>query len=76
MLTGAALLVPAVLFGLALTSFPLPAQSPTAGFVGIVRDSTGAAVPGATIKVRNTETNSLRELTTDQVGSGFGCGSG
>lgn len=40
----------------------------TGGFVGIVRDASGAAIPGAAIDVRNVETNSLRRGSTDVEG--------
>ena len=40
------------------------AQNPSAAVVGIVRDATGSSVPGATIRVRNMDTNSLREAVS------------
>jgi hypothetical protein len=51
-----------------MAGVPLGGQSPTAGFVGIVRDATGAGVPGAAIKVRNTQTNNLRDVVSDHAG--------
>jgi hypothetical protein len=37
--------------------------------VGDVKDSTGGAIPGATVTITHTETNVSREAATDQVGS-------
>jgi len=37
--------------------------------VGDVKDSTGGAIPGATVTITHTETNVSREASTDQVGS-------
>src|SRR5689334_22991668 len=51
-----------------LHGFIIQAQSPTAGFVGTVHDPSGASVTGAAIRVRNIETNSLREMLTDSQG--------
>ena len=48
--------------------FPMRAQSPTAGAVGIIRDSSGAVVPDATVKVRNMDTNILRKGVSGQDG--------
>jgi hypothetical protein len=50
----------------AIASF---AQLPTAKIVGTVKDSSGASVPGAMIKVTNVDTNITRTLTTDSDGS-------
>ncbi len=44
------------------------AQSTNAGFVGIIRDSSGAAVPGAAIRARNVNTNLLREALSEHDG--------
>jgi hypothetical protein len=55
----AAALVPAAAF----------AQTAATGTIeGIVTDTTGAVVPGATVVVKNVETNLTRELTTDESG--------
>jgi carboxypeptidase family protein/TonB-dependent receptor-like protein len=45
------------------------AQLPTAKIVGTVKDSSGASVPGAMVKVTNVDTNVTRTLTTDSDGS-------
>jgi hypothetical protein len=45
------------------------AQLPTAKIVGTVKDSSGASVPNATVKVTNTDTNVSRTVMTDADGS-------
>ena len=45
------------------------AQLPTAKIVGSVKDTSGASVPNASVKVTNTDTNITRTLTTDSGGS-------
>jgi hypothetical protein len=45
---------------------PVLAQNPTATIVGTIRDATGAVIAGASIGVRNTETNDVR---TAQAGA-------
>ncbi len=54
-----------------LLSFPLAihAQTYYGAIVGNVTDATGAAVPGATVTVRNTGTNSTYTATTTGHGS-------
>ncbi len=53
----------------ALLPTPVPAQTAATGNVeGVVTDTSGAVVPGATVVVRNMETNLTRELTTDEAG--------
>src|SRR5713226_5056978 len=54
-----ALVLAAQLFGQATTS---------GSILGKVTDPTGASVPGATVKVINTDTGTTRELTTDPSG--------
>jgi carboxypeptidase family protein len=58
----------AVLMVLTLVS-PVLAQTPTATLVGDIKDSSGAAVPGATIAIRNTATNISRTGQTDDSGA-------
>jgi hypothetical protein len=45
------------------------AQVNKSNLVGVARDSSGAAVPGVTVKITNTATGAIREEVTD--GSGF-----
>jgi len=59
----------AVCLALALWLCPLRAQQTTATLLGTVVDPSGAAVPGASIKVTNVATNIKREATTDQAGN-------
>jgi hypothetical protein len=51
-----------------LGCFSLIAQSPDGAIVGLVRDSSGGSVGEAAIKVRNMDTNGLRQLTSDREG--------
>lgn len=44
------------------------AQSSSGTFLGVVRDSTGAVVPGASISIVNQDTGFRREATTDNSG--------
>jgi carboxypeptidase family protein len=45
------------------------AQLPTAKIVGTVKDTSGASVPGATVKVTNVDTNVTRTVMTEADGS-------
>jgi hypothetical protein len=58
-----------VLFSLA-AAIPLAAQSQitTAAIDATVVDASGAVLPGVAVEIRNTETNLVRELTTDRDG--------
>ncbi|MEQ1758940.1 MAG: TonB-dependent receptor [Vicinamibacterales bacterium] len=50
--------------------FPAAVLAQGAGSIaGVVLDSTGGAVPGATIRVVNTVTNAVQELVTNEQGS-------
>ena len=62
---GAALLVVGVLGA----SVSVDAQSTFGSIVGAVHDTTQAVVPGASVKVRSLEDNSIRSTTSDQNGS-------
>jgi hypothetical protein len=54
---------------LILAAIPVAAQLPTGAILGTVKDSSGASVPGATVTVRNTDTNLTRTAKTEQDGS-------
>lgn len=54
---------------LLIALFPAYAQLPTATVLGVVKDSSGAIVPGANISARNTETGQVRSSVTGQDGS-------
>ena len=43
---------------------PAAAQSTTGSIQGIVRDNQGGVIPGATVTLRNIETNATRSLAT------------
>src|SRR5881628_1634927 len=57
---------------LALALFLAPssllAQAITANVVGTIADPSGAAVPAATVTIRNQQTNQSRTATTDEQG--------
>src|SRR5215467_12081627 len=54
---------------LSILSLPILTQAQTASITGTVTEPSGAVVPGATIAVRNTATNSTRTLESNGVGS-------
>lgn len=56
------------LAGLVVCSFPLAAQLGKGGIQGTVRDSSGAAAPGAEVTVRNVSTNITIKLETNEQG--------
>ena len=59
-----------LLVGLALGAVPAAGQEITGSIVGIVKDSHGAVVAGATVTIRNTDKNIVaRTLTTNDEGS-------
>lgn len=66
-LSGA--LFAALLFSLTLVPSNALAQAITAKVVGAVTDPSGAAVPGATVTVRNTATNLTRTASANETGS-------
>jgi len=44
-------------------------QATAADLVGIVKDETGAVIPGATVTLRNPQTGTERSVTTDEAGT-------
>jgi len=52
----------------AALSSPVSAQVSSTAITGVVRDQAGAAVPGATVTVTNTETNRQRIVATTSDG--------
>jgi Carboxypeptidase regulatory-like domain/TonB dependent receptor len=54
---------------LGLTAGPASAQILYGSVVGIVKDSTGARLPGASVTIINKDTNLTREVTTDPDGA-------
>ena len=54
---------------LILAAIPVAAQLPTGTILGTVKDSSGASIPGATVTLRNTDTNLTKTATTEQDGS-------
>lgn len=53
-----------LMLAVALTAVPMLAQNTTADVTGIVSDSTGAVVPGATVELTNAETQEKRVVTS------------
>ena len=51
-----------------LAAFTLQAQVTTATVYGVVRDSTGAVLPGASVTATNQGTNLSRDAITDERG--------
>src|ERR1700677_3664406 len=45
------------------------AQLPTGTFLGVVKDSSGAVIPGAAVTIQSVETNQIRRAVTDSNGS-------
>src|SRR5438309_1088874 len=52
-----------------LSSYPALAQSSFGQISGTVVDSTGAAIPGATVTITSTNTRAARTVTSDEVGN-------
>jgi hypothetical protein len=53
---------------MSVASRPLHAQSTTASMLGVVRDSSGAVIPGAEVTATNTGTSFTRTMSTDNEG--------
>jgi hypothetical protein len=58
----------ALLVAISLSGSAFAQTAATGNIEGIVTDPTGAVLPGATVVVKNTQTNVTREATTDQGG--------
>ena len=61
-------LVVLAIVGMAAAVEPARGQVTTADVIGRVTDSSGAALPGATVTLLNTGTNATRDLVTDADG--------
>jgi Carboxypeptidase regulatory-like domain len=56
------------LFSLLIPGAPVMAQSSTADVQGTVKDSSGAVIPGATVRLTNTGTGAVYNATSDEHG--------
>ena len=54
---------------LMLSTIPLLAQLPTGTILGVVKDNSGAVIPGVTLTVRNTATGATRNVSTAEDGA-------
>jgi len=63
------LVVAGLVLAVGLTAAPANAQILYGSVVGVVKDATGAVIPGATVTVVNKETNLTREATTNADGA-------
>ena len=66
MLLGRGLFAAAL--ALAALAISAGAQLPTATILGVVRDSSGAVIPGVSLTARNTETGQTREAQSSANG--------
>jgi len=57
-----------LLLGFILSPAPAFGQSTYGAIIGTVKDSSGSAVPGATVKITNTDENTTREVKTNSTG--------
>ena len=58
-----------IVLAIGLTAVPAKAQILYGSIVGVVRDATGAFLPGATVTIVNKDTNLTREATTNAEGA-------
>ncbi|OFW37765.1 MAG: hypothetical protein A3J28_01850 [Acidobacteria bacterium RIFCSPLOWO2_12_FULL_60_22] len=58
-----------ILVGVLIGAASAVAQLPTATVLGVVKDSSGAVVPGASLAIRNVETGQSRTATTGEGGA-------
>ena len=63
------LIVGLVVLAFVVAAVPAAAQILYGSVVGVVKDSTGAFIPGATVTIVNKETNLTREATTSGEGA-------
>src|SRR5262249_55750703 len=66
---GVLIAVDLIIMSTGLTAVPAAAQLLYGSVVGIVKDSTGARLPGAAVIIVNTDTNLTLEATTDAQGN-------
>ena len=67
--TGVLVALGLTILFIGFTAASAAAQILYGSVVGVVKDSTGVFVPGATVTIVNTETNLTREATTNAEGS-------
>ena len=58
-----------VMLGFALLPVHLTAQAGTSTIIGVVRDSTGGATPGVTVRIVNDIAGVAVETVSDELGS-------
>ena len=68
-MTAFARLVGLALLALVLCAGSVAAQATTGSIQGVVTDSQDAAIPGATVTIRNIDTNVRRTLVSDVEGN-------
>ncbi len=66
---GFSKLISLVSFFSLLAIFPVLAQQSTGTILGVVKDSTGASMPNASVSVTNVDTNDVRTTTTGNDGA-------
>src|ERR1035438_2131241 len=57
-----------VLTALAMASTPVPAETETGRIAGVLKDPSGAVVPGGQISLKNLDSGATRSTTTDPQG--------